>query len=125
MTNTVRSVLIVGGGGAGPEQGVFLKRAGIASTVFEAYPRSRGVGGGLGLGPNGVRVLDALGVADEVRAHAGTILSYRFRNDRGSVLAAFDLEAERRFGQPMLGLSRAAVADNWTTCPSASVTRAK
>jgi 2-polyprenyl-6-methoxyphenol hydroxylase-like FAD-dependent oxidoreductase len=91
--------------------GVFLKRAGIPSTVFEAHPRSHGVGGGLGLGPNGVRVLDALGVADSVRAHAGAIQSYRFRNHRGSVLAAFDLDAEQRFGQPMLGASRAAVAE--------------
>src|SRR5947209_7001462 len=111
MTNIVRSVLVIGGGVAGPALGVFLKRAGLEATVFEAYPESHGLGGGLGLGPNGVRVLAALGVAHEVQAHARQIDAYRFRNARGSVLAAFDLDARRRFGQPMLALSRAGVAE--------------
>lgn len=111
MTNNVRNVLVVGGGVAGPALGLFLERAGISATVFEAYPESHGMGGGLGLGPNGVRVLDALGVADNLETHACPIATYRFRNDRGSVLAAFDLDAERRFGQPMLALPRAGVAE--------------
>src|SRR3954454_3215302 len=114
MTNTVRNhgrVLIVGGGVAGPALGVFLQRAGIRATVFEAYPQSHGAGGGLGLGPNGVRVLHALGVADDLEAHASQIDAYRFRNDSGSLLAAFDLDARQRFGYPMLGLARATVAE--------------
>src|SRR5689334_14225901 len=111
MTNSVRSVLVIGGGVAGPALGVFLKRAGLTPVLYEAYSHSHGVGGGLGLGPNGMRVLDALGVADNLRTHARQIDAYRFRNERGSVLAAFNLDATRRFGQPMLALSRADVAE--------------
>src|SRR5690242_7954002 len=111
MSTPFSRVLIVGGGVAGPALGLFLKRAGIHSTVFEAYAPSQGVGGGLGLGPNGMRVLDALGVASELEVAGTCISSYRFRNARGSTLAGFALEAERRFGQPMLGVGRASLAE--------------
>jgi 2-polyprenyl-6-methoxyphenol hydroxylase-like FAD-dependent oxidoreductase len=55
--------LIIGGGIAGRALSLFLKKAGISSTVYEAYPYTQGVGGGLNLAPNGMNVLDELGLA--------------------------------------------------------------
>jgi 2-polyprenyl-6-methoxyphenol hydroxylase-like FAD-dependent oxidoreductase len=47
MTKTARKALIIGAGVAGPVTGIFLKKAGIDAQVFEAWPYSTGIGGGL------------------------------------------------------------------------------
>ncbi|MGH6869303.1 MAG: FAD-dependent oxidoreductase, partial [Methylocella sp.] len=60
--------LIIGGGVAGPALALFLKKAGISSSLFEAYPFVEGAGGGLALAPNGMRVLAALALAEIVKA---------------------------------------------------------
>jgi 2-polyprenyl-6-methoxyphenol hydroxylase-like FAD-dependent oxidoreductase len=99
-------VLIIGGGVAGPALALFLKRAGIPCVLYEAYPFVQGVGGGLGLAPNGMKVLAALGLADTLRARATTICTYAFRNDRGATLATYPIEAAE-YGQPMVATSRA------------------
>lgn len=65
----VRTALVVGGGVAGPVTAMALHKAGIEATVYEAYPPdSVGIGGGLGLAPNGLAALDIVGAADAVRA---------------------------------------------------------
>jgi 2-polyprenyl-6-methoxyphenol hydroxylase-like FAD-dependent oxidoreductase len=99
-------VLIVGGGVAGPALALFLKKAGISSAVYESHSYTEGVGGGLGLAPNGMKVLAALGLADKLRAGATTITRFDFRNARGSVLGTIALDPSA-YGQPMMGMSRA------------------
>jgi 2-polyprenyl-6-methoxyphenol hydroxylase-like FAD-dependent oxidoreductase len=105
-----RKALVVGGGIAGPALALFLKRAGLAPTVYEAYPATQAVGGGLGLAPNGVRVLAELGLAEQVVAAGSVVREYRFKNAGGRVLAHYPYADPRRFGQPMVALSRAALA---------------
>jgi 2-polyprenyl-6-methoxyphenol hydroxylase-like FAD-dependent oxidoreductase len=59
---TTRTATIVGGGIAGPVAAVALRRAGIAATVYEAYPHAAdGVGAILSLAPNGIDALRAIG----------------------------------------------------------------
>ena len=74
----------------------------------------------IGLGRSARRgySLDDIGIVPSRRTRDVDVVSltwqidaYRFRNERGGVLAAFDLDARRRFGQPILGLARAAVAE--------------
>lgn len=55
MKHTPQAIIIGGG-------------AGIESQIFEAYPEPATIGGGFQIAPNGMRVLDALGLADQVRA---------------------------------------------------------
>jgi 2-polyprenyl-6-methoxyphenol hydroxylase-like FAD-dependent oxidoreductase len=43
--------LIIGSGIAGRALSLFLKKVGISSTVYEAYPYMQGVGGGLNSRP--------------------------------------------------------------------------
>ena len=65
----VRTAMIVGGGVAGPVAAAALLRAGIEPTVYEAYSGpAEGIGGGLGLDPNGVRALAIIGADEAVRA---------------------------------------------------------
>ncbi|KAI0363533.1 FAD/NAD(P)-binding domain-containing protein [Pilatotrama ljubarskyi] len=59
-------VAIVGGGVCGLACAVALQRAGVPVEVFEAAAAFTEVGAGIGLGPNAIRVLKAIGVLDEV-----------------------------------------------------------
>lgn len=62
----IRTALVIGAGIAGPVAATALAKAGIAATVYEAYPAElNGIGGPLGLAPNG---LAALAIIDEEEA---------------------------------------------------------
>jgi 2-polyprenyl-6-methoxyphenol hydroxylase-like FAD-dependent oxidoreductase len=104
-------VLIIGGGIAGPALGLFLARAGLESAVFEAYPEQAGIGGGLALAPNGMHVLDSLGLVDRIGDRGSPVDEYWFRNDRGQTLARFANASAARYGQPMVGMARATLAE--------------
>ncbi|PZG15195.1 monooxygenase [Micromonospora craterilacus] len=68
----VRTAIIIGGGIAGPVAALALHRAGIAATVYEAYPSTAdGIGGTLALAPNGVAALRIVG-ADQAVTDAAT-----------------------------------------------------
>ncbi|MEV1332418.1 NAD(P)/FAD-dependent oxidoreductase [Micromonospora costi] len=71
---TVNTAIVIGGGIAGPVTALALRRAGIAATVYEAYPSTAdGIGGTLALAPNGVAALAAVGADDAVTAIATPI----------------------------------------------------
>jgi len=66
--NTVRTALVIGGGIAGPVAAMALDKAGIEARVYEARSgRADGIGGMLGLAPNGIAALDLLDIGDAVR----------------------------------------------------------
>jgi 2-polyprenyl-6-methoxyphenol hydroxylase-like FAD-dependent oxidoreductase len=85
---------------------LFLEKAGISCALYEAHPFVEGVGGGLALAPNGMKVLAALGLADHLRERATTISTYAFRNDRGALLARARINPSVN-RQPMVAMSRA------------------
>src|SRR6185437_12479814 len=77
----------------GPAVSLFLRRAGIKSRIFEAYPEPTTIGGGFQIAPNGMRVLNSLGLADRVRT-AGVMSShFVFRNQQGKVISQIDASA--------------------------------
>ena len=83
--------IIIGGGIGGPAAGLFLRHAGIESRIFEAYPEPTAAGGGFQIAPNGMRVLNHLGLADAVQ-RAGVIANdFVFRNQRGAVIGQIDV----------------------------------
>ncbi|GAA0232232.1 FAD-dependent monooxygenase [Saccharothrix mutabilis subsp. mutabilis] len=84
------NVLVVGGGIGGPVAALALRRAGIDATVYEAYPRTaEGVGGGLGIAPNGLQALSVVGLDDAVRAIGTPITSMAMQSWTGKTLGAF------------------------------------
>ena len=97
--------LIIGSGIAGGALSLFLKKAGISSTVYEAYPNMQGVGGGLNLAPNLMNVLDELDLAEDVKARGTAALESCFRSESGRVLARID-NGSKKYGQPSLNLRR-------------------
>jgi 2-polyprenyl-6-methoxyphenol hydroxylase-like FAD-dependent oxidoreductase len=87
MTAETRRALVVGGGIAGPVLGMFLRRAGVEATVFEARPAPQDEAGAfLNLAPNGRAVLAELGIAGEVDAAGTPTTGIEFVNHRGKRL---------------------------------------
>jgi 2-polyprenyl-6-methoxyphenol hydroxylase-like FAD-dependent oxidoreductase len=90
MKHTSRAI-IVGGGIAGPAISLFLKGSGIEPHIFEAYGEPATIGGGFQIAPNGMRVLDALGLARRVASSGAPCSQFAFRNHQGRTLGRIDL----------------------------------
>lgn len=61
-------VIVAGGGIGGMSAALALLQRGFDVEVHEQAAELREVGAGIQISPNGCRVLDALGVFDELRA---------------------------------------------------------
>ena len=89
MTHVERA-LVVGGGIAGPVTAMALQRAGIEASVHEAYASAAdGVGGMLGLAPNGLDALAAIGLDGPVRQVAQPVSAMIVQSWTGKQLAQF------------------------------------
>ena len=64
----VSKVAIAGSGVAGLAAAIQLAKAGVAVDVFEAKPELSALGSGISLQGNALRVFDALGAWDDIRA---------------------------------------------------------
>jgi 2-polyprenyl-6-methoxyphenol hydroxylase-like FAD-dependent oxidoreductase len=107
MTQRSRKAIIVGAGIAGPITAIFLKRAGIDAQVFEAWPYSTGIGGGLQIAPNGMHVLAEIGLADEMIRRGSIAESFDFYSQSGARLGSINRNMKQRFGQPAVNMRRA------------------
>ena len=99
--------LIIGGGIAGPVTAIFLKKAGIDAQLFEAWPYSTGIGGGLQIAPNGMHVLAEIGLADEMIGRGSVAESFDFHSQSGARLGSINQNMRQRFGQPAVNMCRA------------------
>lgn len=102
-------IAVVGAGIAGLTLALWLRRAGLACTVYEQAGQLSEVGAGIQLAPNAVRLLERVGLGElESVAVAPESLDLR-RWDDGRVLARTQLGAEcrRRYGAAYLTLHRA------------------
>ena len=78
---------MAGAGIAGPAVAIALRRAGIEAVVLEASPSPRdGAGVFLNLAPNGLHVLEALGLGHVLRGLGFRNDRLQFRNESGRVL---------------------------------------
>jgi 2-polyprenyl-6-methoxyphenol hydroxylase-like FAD-dependent oxidoreductase len=121
MTKRSRKALIIGAGIAGPVTAILLKRAGFEAAIYEAFPYSTGIGGGLQIAPNGMRVLAEIGLADDIKRGGSICESIDFHSQSGTPLGSVNRDMERRFGQPAVSMRRAmlneAIVDKaWTSC---------
>ena len=99
--------LVIGGGIAGPVTAIFLKKAGIDAELFEAWPYSTGIGGGLQIAPNGMHVLAEIGLADEMTRRGSIAESFDFHSQSGARLGSVNQNMRQRFGQPAVNMCRA------------------
>ena len=99
--------LVIGGGIAAPVTAIFLKKAGIDIEMFEAWPYSTGIGGGLQIAPNGMHVLAEIGLADEMIRRGSVAESFDFHSQSGARLGSMNRNMQQRFGQPAVNMCRA------------------
>src|ERR1700736_1084836 len=109
MAQRARKAIIIGAGIAGPVTGIFLKRAGIDAQVFEAWPWSTGIGGGLQIAPNGMHVLAEIGLAEEMVRRGSIAESFDFYSQSGRRLGSINRNMQARFGQPAVNMCRASL----------------
>src|SRR5262245_10853253 len=103
-------VIIVGAGIGGMALAAALQRLRIPVLVLERAPRLGEVGAGLGVLPNAVRALTAIGVSRTLYANAGPFRRFRICNQRGEELAEIDFEGTfRRLGGEGYVMHRAAL----------------
>ena len=84
-------VIIVGGGIAGPAASLLLQQAGHEPLIFEAYPEPTTIGGGFQIAPNGMRVLQVLGLDRSVASAGAPAARFAFRNEHGRHLGHIDV----------------------------------
>jgi 2-polyprenyl-6-methoxyphenol hydroxylase-like FAD-dependent oxidoreductase len=112
MTQRSRKAIIIGAGIAGPVAAIFLKRAGIDAQVFEAWPHSTGIGGGLQIAPNGMHVLAEIGLADEMIRKGSVAEAFEFYSQSGAKLGSINKNMQQRFGQPAVNMCRATLLES-------------
>ncbi len=99
----VPPVLIAGGGISGLSLALALGKCGLASIVLERSAGFSEAGAGIQLGPNATRVLERIGVASRLAAHAGKPAGLMVRDGRtGRHLATLPLGdwIQARHGMP-------------------------
>src|SRR5258705_11728355 len=99
--------LIIGGGIAGPVTAIFLKKAGIDAEMFEAWPYSTGIGGGLQIAPNGMHVLAEICLADDMGRRGSICESFDFHSQAGARLGSVNQNMRPRFGHTAGKMCRA------------------
>jgi 2-polyprenyl-6-methoxyphenol hydroxylase-like FAD-dependent oxidoreductase len=105
-----RHAVVAGGGIGGLTAAVALRCRGWDVTVLERAPALEPVGAGLGLGPNALHALDAIGLGDEVRRFSAIQGHGGLRRPGGDWLVRTDLGGlAARFGDPQLIALRADV----------------
>jgi 2-polyprenyl-6-methoxyphenol hydroxylase-like FAD-dependent oxidoreductase len=103
-----RVATVVGGGIGGLAAAIALRRRGWRVEVLERAGEFTEIGAGISLWPNALRALDALGLADAVRALGAVEVAGGLRDRRGRWLSRTDnAELVRRFGHPLVVLHRA------------------
>jgi 2-polyprenyl-6-methoxyphenol hydroxylase-like FAD-dependent oxidoreductase len=100
-------VIIIGAGIAGTTLALFLEQAGITSEIFELRETLQS-GGLLNIAPNGMHVLDKIGLAKTLTKTGAPIERMIFRDGKGRRLAVVE-NPSAHYGFPAVSISRGAL----------------
>lgn len=102
MLNNITAIII-----AGPAMAITLQKIGISCTIYELRPGPATIGGVIGLSPNAVRVLDRLGLYEEISkiGHAYEKIEM-FSLSSGRLLGHLPFGGKERFGYNAMRVGR-------------------
>ncbi len=101
-------LIIIGGGIGGLAACLALQQNGIEATVFERAEQLETVGAGIGLGANATRVLQKLGLLDDILAHCGRMDWLEMKKHDGKILKLVRLD---NYEVPSVCVHRAVLLD--------------
>ena len=97
-------IAIIGGGIGGLTTALTLRQFGFEPEVFEQAPELLEVGAAIAVWPNAMRILDRLGIGEEIARHAGTIEQVRWLDSEGKLINSTRLPESDK---PAVALHRA------------------
>jgi 2-polyprenyl-6-methoxyphenol hydroxylase-like FAD-dependent oxidoreductase len=86
-------IAIVGGGIGGLTVALALREFGFEAEVYEQAPELLDVGAAIAVWPNALRVLERLGLADQIFQHSGEIRQIRWLDTRGTLINSASIPA--------------------------------
>ncbi len=78
--------IVIGAGMAGLAAGIALRQAGYEVEIYEKTSKLRPAGAGISLWSNGIKILNKLGLGQEVAAIGGQMNRMEYRNHKDEVL---------------------------------------
>ena len=102
-----QKIIIIGAGIAGLTAGILLRQHGFEVAIYEKQSSIMPYGGGLGIWPNGVRVLKKLPCAEKISLLPATITEDLFADAKGHTLAVLPREFFLQVnGSPIMNVCR-------------------
>ncbi len=85
------NVVIIGAGIGGLTAGIALQQAGFTVEIYDRVRELRPAGAGISLWSNGVKVMNALGLGEQMAAIGGQMNQMQYRTKTGELLNDIDL----------------------------------
>ncbi|KAH8821889.1 hypothetical protein F5884DRAFT_851093 [Xylogone sp. PMI_703] len=102
-------VAIIGAGPAGLALALTLHKHGVACVVYESRSQGFTLGGAIMLAPNALRILDSLGIYENIKRKGFNFEAFTFKNDVGEDLNHFFVGHQDLYGYQALRISRQVV----------------
>ncbi|EIK96215.1 FAD-binding monooxygenase [Pseudomonas sp. M47T1] len=85
-------IVIIGAGIGGLSAGIALQQSGHRVRLFDRVPQLTPAGAAISIWPNGVNVLEKLGLGEAIKAASGDMLAMSYNTAQGELLTRFSLQ---------------------------------